>query len=87
MPRYTIGAAEVAVNPTTAEQVAPPGSLSPADAASKEALKDAKNAAGGPSLSSSHIVAGLFIVGLGVVAYREAKAKKRSKSSSGHVIR
>lgn len=77
MSRYTIGAAEVAVNPTNAEQVAPAGTLSPADAASKEALKNAK-VASGVSVSPSTIVVGLFVVGLGVVAYREAKAKKKS---------
>lgn len=91
MPRYVIGANEVQVNQSTAEQVAPAGTLSPADAAKKDALKEenARRAAGGFGLSTSHIVAGLFIVGLGVVAVREAKAKKKKSSSgsAGHVIR
>lgn len=88
MPRYVIGAAEVAVNPSNAEQIAPAGTPSPAaaaqieDNASKEALKNAKG--GSSPITASHLALAALVVGVGVVAYRESKKKK--SSGGGHVI-
>lgn len=83
MARYVVGAVEVAVNPVTAAQVAPPGALSPADAAKKEALKEAQRNGGG-GIDGKVLLLGAAVVGLGIWA--TIKKKPKAKSSAGHVI-
>lgn len=84
MARYVVGAVEVKVNPVTAAQVAPPGALSPADAAAKEALKEAKSGGGG-GIDAKVLVLGAALVGLGIWATIKKKPGAK-KSSVGHSI-